>query len=148
MNLFFDDLDIGYRDRYGPYEVSKEEIIEFAKKYDPEAFHTDEMAGKKSIYGGLVASSSQLFPIAYALSHMCENRIVILAPLGIDEVTFPGPLRPGDKVYCEIEIVEKTASKSKPDRGIMKSHTVLKTSDDAAVLDYMHTLLVARKSVP
>lgn len=131
--------------KMGPYELSKQDIVEFAKIYDPERFHTDEDFARQSLYGGLTASSSQMLPIAYALSHRCTDRMTVLAPLGIDEVRFPNPARPGDQLFYSMEIIEKRESKSKPDRGILKAHIRLSNKSDEPVLDYKHTLLVARK---
>src|SRR5262245_53162797 len=125
MNLYFDDVDVGYAEKLGPYELSREEIVSFASQYDPESFHTDEAFADNSIYCGLTASSSQMLPIAYSLSHKSRDRMTILAPLGVDEVKFPNPARPGDKLYYSMEIVEKKESRSKPDRGILKAHITL-----------------------
>ena len=147
MELYFDDVEVGYAEELGPYELRKEEIVEFAHKYDPEKFHTDEDFANKSIYRGLTASSSQMFPIAYALSHMSKSRITILAPLGMDEVRFPNPARPGDQLYYSMEIIEKTESKSKPDRGVLKAHIKIAKKSGDLVLDYKHTLLVVRKQL-
>lgn len=146
LNLYFDDVEVGDTESLGPYELGREEIIDFATKYDPERFHTDETFADHSIYRGLTASSSQMFPIAYALSHRSANRVSILAPLGIDEVTFPNPARPGDKLYYSMEIIDKIESRSKRDRGILKARITLSNEAGATVLDYKHTLLVARKT--
>lgn len=145
MELYFDDVEVGYAEAHGPYELRKDEIVEFARKYDPEKFHTDETFANSSIYRGLTASSSQMLPIAYALSHRGKNRMTILAPLSIDEVKFPNPARPGDQLYYSMEIIEKTESKSKPDRGVLKAHIKIANKSGDLVLDYKHTLLVARR---
>ncbi|MBV1907745.1 MAG: hypothetical protein KUG78_00395 [Kangiellaceae bacterium] len=146
MNLYFDDIEIGTTEKTGPYELSKEEIIDFAKKYDPEQFHTSDAAARASIYGGLVASSSHMLPIAYSLSHLSKNRPLILAPLEIGELQFPNPARPGDKLFYTYKVLEKTPSKSKPDRGIIKFHIKLSNEGGTLVLDYKHTLLVKRST--
>lgn len=146
MNLFFDDVDIGYTEAAGPYPLSKEEILEFAHRYDPEPFHTDAAFAAQSLYRGLTASSAQMIAIAYALSHKRTHRMSILAPLGMDEIRFPNAARPGDELFYTMTVLDKTESKSKPDRGILRVRIVITNKRTEPVLDYVHTLLVARRS--
>lgn len=145
MDIYFDDVEIGYSERTGPYMLAKSEIIDFAQRYDPEPFHTNEEFAAKSLYKGLTASSSQMIAVAYALSHRAKNRMSILAPLGIDEMKFPNPARPGDELFYTMTILEKTESKSKPDRGILRVKIEISNNKDEPVLNYVHTLLVARR---
>ncbi|SEI53659.1 MaoC/PaaZ C-terminal domain-containing protein [Pseudomonas sp. NFACC07-1] len=145
MDIYFDDVEVGYTEQAGPYYLDKQEIIDFATRYDPERFHTDEAFASASLYKGLTASSSHLIAIAYALSHRRQNRMSILAPLGMDEMRFPNPARAGDELHYSMSILEKTESKSKPDRGILRVKIVITNGKGEPVLDYVHTLLVARR---
>ena len=146
MDIFFEDVEVGDKEKAGPYLLTKEENIQFAKQFDPELFHTDEEFASSSIYGGLTASSSHTIAIACALRHRCEKRMTILAPLAIDEMKFPCPARPGDELFFAMTILEKRELKSKPDRGIIRVNTVLSNGKGEPVLDYNHTLMVARRT--
>ena len=82
--IYFEDLEAGYRTEVGEYQVTAEEIVEFASRWDPYPFHTDEDAAKQSIFGGLTASSCHLFAITTLLFHRDPNPIAVLAMLGKD----------------------------------------------------------------
>ena len=143
--LYFEDVSVGDREKAGPYKLSREEIIRFATKFDPEPFHTDEAAASRSIFGGLTASSAHMFSVAYALSHQRKQRLAVLAALGIEEMEFPNPGRPGDELTFNMTILEKRESKSRPDRGIVRIQTVISNQNAERVVDYKLKLMVARR---
>ncbi len=145
--IYLEDVTIGDKESAGPYELTRDEIISFAARYDPEPFHTDEQAAASSIFGGLTASSAHLFAIAYALSHLRERRLAVLAGLGIEQMEFPNPARPGDLLSFSMTILDKRESKSRPDRGIVRVHTVVSNQHGEPVVDYKLKVMVARRGV-
>ena len=100
-SLFFEETEVGNTRTGGPYFVSKDEIIEFAKKYNPQPFHIDEQVAARSVFAGLTASSAHTFSILILLLTKTEPSLRILAGLGWDELRLPIPVRPGDELYLE-----------------------------------------------
>ena len=143
--LYFDDLQIGYRSRVGEYTLERDEIVDFASRWDPYPFHTDEDAARASIFGGLTASSVHLFAICTALFHRDPNPIAVLAMLGKDEMRFPNPARVGDRLSYETECIELRPSRSRPDRGIACLRDTLSNQDGEPVLTQTVTLMVSRR---
>ena len=119
--LHFEDFAPGQIYRAGPYHVTKEEIIEFARQFDPQPHHLDEEAGKKSILGGLAASGWHVS--AMAMRMFCDgilSRAAALGAPGVEDCRWMKPVRPGDDLRLEIVIVETRESKSKPQLGFVK----------------------------
>ena len=105
-SLYFDEAEIGQLRTAGPYLVSSEEIVEFARKYDPQPFHTDEEAAARSAFAGLTASGAHTFAILISLlSKTQPYSLRIIAGLGWDELRLPIPVRPGDELNLEVAIL-------------------------------------------
>ena len=132
--LYFEDAEVGRTAKAGPYLVSKEEIIQFAKQYDPAPRHIDEEAAARSIFGGLIASSAHTFAIFMSLAPKLQPRLHALAGLGWDELRVPNPVRPGDELDLETIVLEKRESKSKPDRGNVRNQIRLRNQRNEIVL--------------
>ena len=120
-DLYFEDAEIGTTCAADPYLVTKNEIIRFAKRYDPEPRHIDEEAAARSVFGGLAASSAHTFSIFVLLTTRLQPRFHVLAGMGWDELRLPNPVRPGDELDLESIVLEKRESKSKPERGIVRT---------------------------
>jgi len=144
-DVYFEDLGAGYRASIGPYALERAEIVEFASRWDPYPFHTDERVARESIFGGLTASSCHLFAICTLLFHRDPNPIAVLAMLGKDEIRFPSPARPGDALTYTTSCVETRASRSKPDRGVVVLADALLNQDSVPILTQRVSLLVARR---
>ena len=109
--LYFDEAEVGKLRTAGPYLVSKNEIIEFASKYDPQPFHIDEEAAVRSVFEGLTASSAHTFAILISLMSKTQPfSFRVLAGLGWDELKLPTPVRPGDELGLEVAVLEKRES--------------------------------------
>jgi acyl dehydratase len=122
---YFDDYRAGTVEQLGPITVSEEEILEFARRYDPQPFHTDPEAARRSPYGGLIASgwhTSALMMRLFADHYLGESS---LGSPGVDELRWPAPVRPGDTLTLRVEILETRLSRSKPDRGIVRTRIEL-----------------------
>jgi acyl dehydratase len=119
--LYFEDTEVGTICKAGPYLVPKEEIIQFAKQYDPVPRHIDEEAAARSIFGGLTACSAHTFSIFILLTTRLQPRLHVRAGMGWDELRLPNPVRPGDELDLRMDVMEKRESKSKPDRGVVRN---------------------------
>ena len=118
---WFEDYEAGEVIEFGEYRVSEEEIIDFAKRYDPQSFHIDPEAAKESAYGGLIASGWHTGSI---MMHMLVDgfvsEVASMGSPGLDELRWLAPVRPGDTLRCRIRILETRRSASKPDRGLVR----------------------------
>ncbi|MGC8602760.1 MAG: MaoC family dehydratase [Desulfomonilaceae bacterium] len=121
-NRYFEDYIPGAVHEFGDIAVKEAEIIAFAKRFDPQVFHTDPEAAKKTIYKGLIASGwhsaslmMRLF-VDHYLSHVAS-----LGSPGVDELRWLKPVRPGDTLSLRITVTKTKRSRSKPDRGIVYS---------------------------
>jgi len=119
---YFEDYVPGSVHEFGPIKVEEAEIIEFARRYDPQVFHTDPEAAKNTIYGGLIASGwhtaglMMRVLVDHYLSHVAS-----LGSPGVDELRWLKPVRPGDELTVRVTVLETRRSRSKPDRGIVRS---------------------------
>jgi acyl dehydratase len=144
-HLYFEDAEVGSIRRAGPYLVSKDEIIQFAKQYDPLPRHIDEEAAARSIFGGLTASGGHTFAVFLLLRTKLQPRLHVLVGMGWDELRLPNAVRPGDELDLEVTVLEKRESKSKPDRGIMRDQARLRNQKREIVLQCISNILVAKR---
>jgi acyl dehydratase len=143
---YFEDIEVGaIRKGGGPYLVSKNEIIQFAKQYDPLSLHIDEEAAARSIFGGLSASSAHIFSIFVLLTTKLQDRFHVLAGMGWDELRLLNAVRPGDALDLETTVLEKRESKSKPDRGIVRDQIHSRNQRRETVLQCIGNVLVAKR---
>ena len=118
---YFDDFKIGDKFSTGSTTITEAMILDFARVYDPQPFHTDAAAAAKTIYGGLIASGFQTLALGFRL--VWDTGIIAASSMGspgFDELRWLKPVKPGDVLRVEAEIVEQTPSRSKPDRGIVR----------------------------
>ena len=124
--LYLDDLSVGQRFTSPSLTVTEAEIKAFAAQFDPQPFHLDETAAKKTFFGGLAASGWHT--AAMTMRMLVEGGAPIAGGIigGGGEIAWPRPTRPGDVLHVEAEVVEVIPSKSKPDRGmaVMRSETL------------------------
>ena len=120
--LYLDDFTEGEVREFGRYAVTAEEIVDFARRYDPQPFHVDEAAAKASIYGGLIGSG--WMTCAIAMRMVCDNYLLRAASMGspgVDQIRWKQPVRPGDVLRMRLTVREVRPSQSKPDRGIVRA---------------------------
>lgn len=120
--LFWEDFVPDVRELMGEVTVDLEEVVAFAKRYDPQPFHVDVQEAEKSIYGGIIASGWHTCSMVMRL--MCDSYLVNSSSLGspgIEEVKWLSPVYPGNVLSAFRTVVETRASASKPDRGIVKT---------------------------
>jgi len=117
---WFEDYAPGEVFEFGQYEVTEQEIIGFARQYDPQPFHVDPEAAKASPYEGLIASG--WMTAALAMRMVCEHFIPPQSSMGspgVDQVRWLHPVRPGDRLRMRVSILAVQRSRSKPDRGVV-----------------------------
>lgn len=142
---YFDDFELGEKWPIAQTcEMTKDEIVSFATKWDPQPFHVDETAAKKSVYGTLTACGTHIQAVVLKLAQGLPHETAVIGALGYDEVRFHKAACVDDVLSLTIECIEKRPSASKPDRGIVKNrHTLVNQAGDA-VFTQTTTLLIAR----
>ncbi|MBD87484.1 MAG: dehydratase [Rhodospirillaceae bacterium] len=120
--IYFDDFEVGQTIELGSCTVTKEEIIEFALKFDPQPFHVNEKEAAETIYGGLIASGWHTGSLFMRLLYDgLLSRAASMGSPGQDEMRWVRPVRPGDTLSARGVIEEKIPSRSKPDRGLVRT---------------------------
>jgi acyl dehydratase len=144
---YFEDFVVGEIQKpSGRVRVTKDEIIAFARKYDPQFFHIDEEAARESIFGRLVASGWHTAAMTMSLIAGSEFRPVGgTVGLGFDGLRWPIPVYPGDELRIEDEVIEVRASKSRPDRGLVKHRTRTFNQNGEVVQELIANALVPRR---
>ena len=144
--FYLDDHVVGDSVQCGAYEVTAQEIIEFAGKWDPQPWHIDEEAAKASFFGGLTACSAHIFSIYCITSPQWQNGAVqqAMASLGFDELRMLKPVYAGDTLHCVTTFDTVRRSSSKPDRGIVVYASELINQNDEVVFSAKCSTLMAR----
>lgn len=121
-NRYFEDYLAGSVHEFGPIAVEEAEVIAFARRFDPQPFHLDPEAAQQTMFGGLIASGWHTASLMMRLivDHYL-SRVASLGSPGIDELRWLKPVRPGDTLSVRVTILETKRSRSKPDRGIVRS---------------------------
>lgn len=147
--LYLDDLRVGPVGEYGSYTVSREEIIAFARAWDPQPFHVDDEAAKRSIYGGLIASGWHTASVAMRLvvEGFLKNAAGLGSP-GVDQLRWLKPVRPGDTLSVRVEILEVTPSRTKADRGSIRATYETLNQRREVVLALTCSIMFARRPAP
>lgn len=144
--LYFEDFTVGTVFELGSRTLSQEQIIAFAREYDPQSFHTDPEAAKSSIYGSLIASGWQTVAIFMSLlvSAVLKDSASLGSP-GIEGIQWLKPVRPGDTLTARFYILEATPSKSRLDRGIVKSRGEMSNQNGETVMTILPANFFARR---
>jgi acyl dehydratase len=143
---YFEDYLPGAVYEYGYATVTEPEIIDFATRFDPQPIHTDPQFAAKGPFGGLIASGWHTAGILMRLvADHYLSRVASIASPGVDELRWPAPLRPGDSVRLRTAIVAARPSRSRPDRGIVRTRAELLNQADQAVLQLVAINFVLRR---
>lgn len=140
---FLEDFAQGQRFETTPVRLDEADIIAFARKYDPQIFHTDPEAAKDGPFGGLIASGHQTIGTAFA--QFVQLGLIVDSSMGgpgMDDIEWPAPVRPGDELHTEVEVIEVRRSRSKPDRGILRMQFT--TSVEGTVVSRYKTISMIR----
>lgn len=146
-DIFFEDFIEGDVKIYGSYAVTEEEIVQFAREFDPQPMHMDAAAGKASMLGGLAASGWHACAITQRL--MCDGFLLRAAGLGspgVSEVKWRLPIFPGDVLSLRRTVVESRTSKSKPDMGLVTLKLELLKQKGEVATEQTLVILFARRN--
>ena len=136
---YFEDLEVGAKRSFGRYEVTRDEVVEFASRFDPQPFHLDDAAAATTHFGRLSASGWHTCAMTMAMNvkAMGEQEQAGLGAAGIDELRWKKPVYPGDVLRCETELLDKTPSKSRPEMGSFRSRTTVFNQNDEPVMSFV-----------
>jgi acyl dehydratase len=144
--LYFEDLAVGQTFGTDTVTVEPEMIKSFAAEFDPQPFHMDEEAARGGFFGGLVASGWHTAALSMGLLVGGELKIVGgLIGMGAEELRWPRPVRPGDVLRVESEVLGLRASRSQPDRGIVRVRNTTLNQDGQAVMVLVVNMIVPRR---
>jgi acyl dehydratase len=143
---FLEDFTVGQTFRSGRLRIDKERIQAFASEFDPQPFHLDEEAARSTIFSGLAASGWHTAAVTMRLlvdSDLKPSGGIVGA--GFDEFSWPLPVRPGDELHVESEVLEIRPSRSRPNQGLIKVRTTTLNQNDEAVQVLIGNLVVPRR---
>ncbi len=142
--LHYEDIEVGAVQRFGNKLVTREEVIDFAGKYDPQPFHLDDAAAAATYFGRLSASGWHTAAMAMRMivDDMKAHEQAGLGSPGIDELRWLKPVYPGDTLRCESEVLSKRRSASRPEMGLFESKLTVFNQQDEPVMTMRSTGLI------
>ena len=145
--IYFEDLEVGSETYFGSYEVTREEVLDFARKYDPQPFHLSDEAAAKTHFGRIAASGWHTCAMTMAViaRFVVEDEQAGLGSPGVDELRWLKPVYPGDTLHVRGEIIETRPSRSKPEIGSFRTRTTVTNQDDVPVMTFVSIVLMRRR---
>ena len=145
-NQWFEDFEVGQRFVSQGVTVTEASIIEFATRYDPQRFHVDREAAARTHFGGLIASGFQTLGLTFRkFFELGVIRDSGMGAPGIEELRWTAPVRPGDTLHADVEVVEVRPSGSKTDRGIVRLLYTARNHRGETVMTLIVPQIVARR---
>jgi acyl dehydratase len=144
---YFEDIEVGAETYFGSYDVTREEVLEFAHKYDPQPFHISDEEAAKTHFGRIAASGwhTTAMTMAVIARLVVKHEQAGLGSPGIDELRWLKPVYPGDTLHVRGKIVDKAPSRSKPDRGSFRTETTVTNQDGVPVMSFTSIVLIRRR---
>ena len=144
--IYFEDLEPGVETEFGSIDVTREEVLEFARKYDPQPFHLSDEAAAQTHFGRLAASGwhTCAMTMSVIVEHVTKTRQAGLGSPGVDELRWLKPVYPGDRLTVRGTIIDKTPSRSKPEIGSVRTRTTVSNQDDVPVMTFTSIVLMRR----
>jgi acyl dehydratase len=148
--IWFEDIEVGRETFFGSCAVTREDVLEFARKYDPQPFHLSDEEAAKTYFGRLSASGWHTCAMTMGViaRHVVREEQAGLGSPGIDELRWLKPVYPGDTLSVRGQIVEKTPSRSKPEIGSFRTKTTVTNQDEVPVLTFTSIVLIRRRPAP
>ena len=139
--IYWEDMDVGRETVFGSYDVTREEVLEFARKYDPQPFHLSDEAAARTHFGRIAASGWHTAAITMRIivDSISKEPQAGLGSPGVDELRWLKPVYPGDR------LTDKTPSRSKPELGTVRTETVVSNQDDVDVMRFTSIVLMQRR---
>lgn len=144
---YLEDLTVNERTVSPPIGITEDDIIDFARHYDPQPMHLDAEAAARGPLKGISASGWQTTALVMRL--IVEAKPFDGTPvlgLGVDELRWPNPVRPGDTITAEIEVVSITPSRSKPTHGVVRAHITARNQNGDVILSMFPNLWIPRRT--
>lgn len=147
--LYWEDLVVGSSREFGHYDVTREEVLEFAHKYDPQPFHLSDEAAARTHFGKIAASGwhTAAMSMRMIVDALGQEPQAGLGSPGVDELRWLKPVYPGDRLTVSGKIVDKTPSRSKPTLGTIRTQTIVTNQDGVDVMRYTSIVLMQRRPV-
>lgn len=144
---YFEDFEVGEESVFGHYDVTREEILEFARKYDPQPFHLSDEAAAKTHFGRLAASGwhTTAMTMSVVVGHITKEKQAGLGSPGVDELRWLRPVHPGDRLTVRGKVLEKTPSRSRPEIGTIRTRTVVSNQDNVDVMSFTSIVMMLRR---
>ena len=144
---YFEDFKIGDSFAGGSVDVTQDAIVAYARQFDPQPFHTDPAAAQKTMFGELVASGWHTASMTMGLFATSDIRIVNgIIGGGVEQLSWPRPVRPGDRLSVRSEILETRPSRSKPDRGMIRVKVETMNQNGEVVQSFVGQLVVLKRN--
>jgi len=145
--IYFEDLEVGAETDFGSYDVTREEMLEFARKYDPQPFHLSDEEAAKTHFGRLSASGwhTAAMTMAVIARYVVGHEQAGLGSPGIDELRWKKPVFAGDTLHVRGRIVDKTPSRSRPEMGSYRTDTTVTNQNDEVVMSFTSIVLMRRR---
>jgi acyl dehydratase len=144
---YFEDLEVGAETYFGSYNVTREEVLEFAHKYDPQPFHISDEEAAKTHFGQIAASGwhTAAMTMAVIARYVVKDEQAGLGSPGVDELRWLKPVYPGDTLHVRGKIVETRPSQRRPEIGSFRTETIVTNQDDVPVMRFTSIVLVRRR---
>lgn len=144
---YFEDIAIGAESDFGSYEVTREEVIDFARKYDPQPFHLSDEEAAKTHFGRIAASGWHTCAMTMAViaRYVVKDEQAGIGSPGVDELRWLKPVYPGDTLHVRGKIIETRPSRSKPEIGSFRTETIVTNQDDDPVMRFTSIVLMRRR---
>jgi len=148
--IYFEDCEVGAETLFGHYDVTREEVLEFARKYDPQPFHLSDEEAAKTHFGRLAASGWHTCAMTMAViaRHVVDTKQAGLGSPGIDELRWLKPVYPGDRLTVRGKVIESIPSRSKPTIGVIRSENTVTNQDDIPVMRFISIVMMQRGPGP
>ena len=145
--LYWEDMEVGSERTFGHYDVTREEVLEFARKYDPQPFHLSDEAAAKTHFGRIAASGwhTAAMTMRVVVDALSREPQAGLGSPGIDELRWLRPVYPGDRLTMRGVIVDKTPSRSKPELGTIRTQTTVTNQDGVDVMRFTSIVMMQRR---
>jgi len=145
--IYFEDMDVGASRVFGHYDVTREEVLDFARKYDPQPFHLSDEEAAKTHFGRLAASGWHTCAMTMAViaRAVVDDKQAGLGSPGVDELRWLKPVYPGDRLTVTGTIVDKAPSRSKPEIGSVRTETIVTNQDEVPVMRFTSIVLMRRR---
>jgi acyl dehydratase len=146
---YWEDFKPGQVIELGSRTIDKDSILGFAREFDPQPFHTDEEAARRTIFGGLIASGWHTGSLSMRLFYDgLIKDVVSLGSPGFDELRWVKPVRPGDTLSARFTVLECVASRSKPDRGVIRALLETRNQQGEVVMSITAVNIFGRRPAP